>query len=140
MYPVNTFDSIDWIYVLIFNTFIQVIRTLMYAVESKFLLPQDVNPVRTHYTISEIKNAVKLIENIDKFYIWRYATFSSGAWFRVMLYICVACPVYTIVPVNCWENIYIKELPIPGRYMAWYHKSRAKFRRCVLIPVLVLHR
>ena len=38
----------------------------MYVVDSKFVLPRDVNPIRTHYVVSEIENAVNIIEHINK--------------------------------------------------------------------------
>ena len=39
----------------------------MYVVDSKFVLPQDVNTVQTHHVIYEIKNAVELIDHINTF-------------------------------------------------------------------------
>ena len=49
----NTFKYSDWITLCLLNIPGQVIRNVMYAVESKFVLPKDVNPVRTHYVVSE---------------------------------------------------------------------------------------
>ena len=48
-----------------FNASSRVIQTLMYIVKSEFILPQDVNVVRAHHGIFEVKNLVKLIENIS---------------------------------------------------------------------------
>ena len=39
----------------------------MYVVKSEFLFPQYVNPIRTHYVVSELKNAVELVDCIDTF-------------------------------------------------------------------------
>ena len=59
----------------------------IYVVKSKFLFPQYFNPIQTHYVISELKNAVRLVNNINTFDTWRYAEFSSGVWLCVMIYI-----------------------------------------------------
>ena len=58
----------------------------------------------TFYIVSEIENQVKLIEHIHTLHTWGYTTFSSGVWLRLMLHICLACLICTIVPVNCWET------------------------------------
>ena len=73
----------------------------MYVVEYESLLPRDINPVLKNYVISELKNAVKLIDHINIYYTLIYATLSSGAWLRVMIYICVYFILYIIVLVNC---------------------------------------
>ena len=47
------------------NTSSRVIRTLMYVIQSKFVFPRDVNPDWSHYFVSELVNAVELVDRID---------------------------------------------------------------------------
>ena len=44
----------------------------MHVVEYEFVFTWDFNPVWTHYVISELKNAVRLVNNINTFDTWRY--------------------------------------------------------------------
>ena len=37
----------------------------MYVIQSEFVFPQDVNPDRSHYFVSELVNAVELVDRID---------------------------------------------------------------------------
>ena len=37
----------------------------MYVVDSKFVFPQDVNPVCTHCVVSKLENEVNIIDRID---------------------------------------------------------------------------
>ena len=46
----------------------KVIQTLIYLVNSEFILLKDVNNVQTHYYVSELENAVDLMEHIDTLY------------------------------------------------------------------------
>ena len=99
---VNKLYSFNFIYVLILNTLSQFTHTIMYVVKSEFVLTRYVNPVWTNYVISYLKHVVKLIEHINEHDRWRYSELYYRAWLSVMLYVCVTCLVYTIVPVNCW--------------------------------------
>ena len=44
----------------------------MCKVESKFILNQDANPVRTHCVVSELENVLELIDHINTLNAWRY--------------------------------------------------------------------
>ena len=64
--PIDTLHTFDWV-------------PVMYIVEFGFVLPRDVNPVRW----SLLTISINLIcEGV-------HAMLSTGAWLRVMLYICV---------------------------------------------------
>ena len=65
MEPLDTFNSFDWIHICLLDMSSWVVQNLMYVVESEFLLPRYINPVQTHYVVSELENVVKLIEHID---------------------------------------------------------------------------
>ena len=103
MDPVDLIYSMDWTYVCLLDMLSQVIRTLMYIVESKLLLPRDVNPVRTHFTLFQISKMRWILLSISIHFI------NEGLQrclpVCVMIYICVACLIYTIVPVNSWEKL-----------------------------------
>ena len=67
--PIDKYGSFYWNHVCLLNMMIQLISNIMYAVESKLLLP----PVQKYYVISRLKNVVKLINNIDTFFTCRYS-------------------------------------------------------------------
>ena len=66
------------------------IWNLVYVVEPKFVLPQDINPVWTHYAVSELKTEVEIIELIDTLDTLSYVCdVSASVWLHIILYICV---------------------------------------------------
>ena len=66
---INKFDILkypDWITVWIVNITSQVIWTLLYVVQDKFLLPEDTNTIQTQCVVSKSENSVDTIEPINE--------------------------------------------------------------------------
>ena len=140
--PIDTLVTFNCINVCFLNTSSQVIQTLIYVVESKFLLPRDVNLVGTQYVVSKLKNTVELIDRIDILDTWRYVcdvVYQCIFTFHA-IYTCdwrkplsSDCLVYTIVPVDCGGNS-VKKNCLSLAIMWQIIISIAWFCRCVLIP------
>ena len=81
--------SLYWVPICSLNLSIWVIWTVIYIVESKFILNQYANPVRTYYVVSELENAVDIVERINTLNTWRYLCelfcWCVVTWFAIYL-------------------------------------------------------
>ena len=59
----------------------------MYVVKSKYVLTRDVNPIWTHYSVSELENAVNPIDHIITFDTWRSEVLSDNPWLCDIIYL-----------------------------------------------------
>ena len=138
--PINTLDTFDCIHVCLLNTLCPVNWNIVYVVESDIVFPRDINSVQTQNVVSELENAVELIDHINTLDTWRYIC--------KILYRCViTCHaiymrdwretltpdrlVNTIMPVDCEGTASKKELPLSDHYVTEYQKSSKDPPLCV---------